>query len=222
VPAVLQDKHPLAHNPDLEDFPNFDLEELPKQHTIHVLPEDVEKAAHTLQGAAGPGGVIGVNLKAALLDFGQASSNLATAFARLSRWLANCSPPWVAIRALMEGRLIALDKQPGVHPIGIKDVACGLVSKWMVELTKEEAAIVCGFDQLCTGHEAGCETAAHWAALEWDRLSEMVDFGTLLIDAENAFNEVNRCLMLWNIRHLWPSASRYMFKMYSHQSTLLV
>jgi hypothetical protein len=93
VLEVLQDKHPEAHNPDLEDFPDFDLEELPEQHAIRVLPEDVEKAAHTLQGAAGPGGVIGVNLKAALLDFGQASSELATAFARLSRWLANCSPP---------------------------------------------------------------------------------------------------------------------------------
>jgi hypothetical protein len=222
VLEVLQDKHPEAHNPDLEDFPDFDLEELPEQHAIRVLPEDVEKAAQKLSGAAGPGGVIGVNLKAALLDFGQASSNLATAFARLSRWLANCSPPWAAIRALMEGCLITLDKQPGVRPIGIKDVACRLVSKVMVELTKEEAAVACGVDQLCAGLEAGCEAAAHWAASEWDRLSETVDFGTLLIDAKNAFNEVNRCLMLWNVRHLWPSASRYMFNMYSHQSTLLV
>jgi hypothetical protein len=122
----------------------------------------------------------------------------------------------------MEGRLIALDKQPGVRPIGIKDVACGLVSKVMVELTKEEAAIACGFDQLCVGLEVGCEAATHWAASEWDRLSETVDFGTLLIDAKNAFNELNRCLMLSNVRHLWTSASRYMFKMYSHQSTLLV
>jgi hypothetical protein len=222
VLEVLRDKHPEAQHPDLDDFPDYDSEEPPEQHAIRILPEDVEKAARTLSGAAGPGGVLGVSLKAALLDFGQASSNLATAFARLNRWLANCSPPWAAIRALMEGRLIALDKQPGVRPIGIKDSACRLMSKVMVELTKEEAAKACGTDQLCAGLEAGCEAACHWATMDWDKLCDTADFGSLLIDAKNAFNEVNRYLALWNIRHLWPSASRYMHNLYKHQSTLLV
>ena len=105
---------------------------------------------------------------------------------------------------------MALDKQPGVRPIGIQDSACRLMSKVMVELTKEEAAKACGVDQLCAGLEAGCKAACHWATSDWDMHCDNVDFGTLLIDAKNAFNKVNRYLALWNIRHLWPSASRYM------------
>ena len=33
--------------------------------------------------------------------------------------LANNSPPWEAYRALMYGHLIALDKHPGVRPVGV-------------------------------------------------------------------------------------------------------
>ena len=35
-----------------------------------------------------------------------------------------------------------------------------------------------------------------------------VEWGFLLIDARIAFNEINHTVMLWVIRHEWPSGAR--------------
>ena len=52
--------------------------------------------------------------------------------------------------------------------------------------------------------------------------SDEEDQGVLLIDAKNAFNEGNRKMMLWVVRHKWPSGARFMFNIYRHQSVLVV
>ena len=46
--------------------------------------------------------------------------------------------------------------------------------------------------------------------------------GFLLVDARNAFNEINRTATLWTVRHLWPSGARFTFNCYRHHSLLLV
>ena len=48
------------------------------------------------------------------------------------------------------------------------------------------------------------------------------DMGFTLIDARNAFNEINRTAMLWTARHIWPSGSLFAFNIYRHHSTLTV
>ena len=48
------------------------------------------------------------------------------------------------------------------------------------------------------------------------------DWGFLLIDARNAFNEENRTAMLWAVRYEWPSNAQFTFNCYRHWSTLLV
>ena len=47
-------------------------------------------------------------------------------------------------------------------------------------------------------------------------------FGSLLIDAKNAFNEMNRYLMLWQVRHRWGRGSRFAFNRYRHHSIIYV
>ena len=39
-------------------------------------------------------------------------------------------------------------------------------------------------------------------------------YGAALFDARNAFNELNRYLMLWNVAHLWNRGSRFAFNRY--------
>ena len=40
-------------------------------------------------------------------------------FGKFVEWMANRCSPWEAYRALMLGRLIGLDKCPGVRPVGV-------------------------------------------------------------------------------------------------------
>ena len=58
-------------------------------------------------------------------------------------------------------RLIALDKCPGVRPIGVGEVLRRIVSKTILSLVREDIQRAVGPLQLCVGHEAGCEAAVH-------------------------------------------------------------
>eukprot|EP00957_Ditylum_brightwellii_P028617 2162331-Ditylum_brightwellii.AAC.1 len=50
----------------------------------------------------------------------------------------------------------------------------------------------------------------------WGEHGEEESWGILLVDAWNAFNKVSRRAMLWNVRHIWVTGSRFMFNMYRH------
>ena len=71
-----------------------------------------------------------------LLKFGTYSQWLWNAIARLAKWLSNDNPPWAAYRALMAGRLIALDKSPGVRPIARGAVVRRLIAKCLLSVAK--------------------------------------------------------------------------------------
>ena len=58
-------------------------------------------------------------------------------------------------------RLIALDKMPGVRPIGIGEVSRRIVSKAIISVVSDEIKEVAGTTQLCAGQEAGCEVGVH-------------------------------------------------------------
>ena len=60
-----------------------------------------------------------VSLKHWLLCYLEASDDLRKIVSSLVGWLENDRPLWVVYCALMVGRLIRIDKQPGVRPIGI-------------------------------------------------------------------------------------------------------
>ena len=48
------------------------------------------------------------------------------------------------------------------------------------------------------------------------------DVGMLVMDASNAFNSINRLSLLWNIRVLWPRASRFIYNTYMGWSPLIM
>jgi hypothetical protein len=48
------------------------------------------------------------------------------------------------------------------------------------------------------------------------------NWGFLLIDSSNGFNEQNQMEMLWAVRHEWPSGARFVLNCYKHWAVLLL
>ena len=48
------------------------------------------------------------------------------------------------------------------------------------------------------------------------------EWGFLLIDVHNVFNEENHTAMLWTVRHDWRSGARFSLNCYFHWASLLI
>ena len=153
VMDVLHQKHPAPLVPVSTALPSCD--PLPQLEDVEVTGSHVLLAVHRIQGGAGPGGCDAGHWKDSLLRFGAHSSRLRDAIASLARRLLNTITPWDSIR------LIALDKCPGVRPIGIGETIRRFVDKVVCLATRVDAELVCGTDQLCCGVKCGIEGAVH-------------------------------------------------------------
>ena len=128
---------------------------------------------------------------------------------------------WDNIRALVANRLIALDKCPGVYPIGIGEALRRILGKTVALVTHADLEEVCEIDQLFSGLCSGLEVSIHAVRELFDEHCNL-GWGLLLVDATNAFNSVNRVAALWNTRVLWPRYSRYLFNTYRGYVSLLL
>ena len=63
---------------------------------------------------------------------------------RLVDWMANSSTPWATYCALMACRLVALDKRPGVRPVGIEETLCRALAKLIMRAAGDQAKTACG------------------------------------------------------------------------------
>lgn len=165
VREVLEAKHPALRVPDLADPDCLCFEEypdgVPAAMPVNVSSDAVTKMAPHLSGGAGPSGVDANMLRLWLTRFNRASGELREEMAYWQDWLANHSPPWAAYRAVMARRLVALDKQPGVRPVGIGEIWQRLLAKLVIADCGDQAKLACGAVQLCAGLEAGIEGALH-------------------------------------------------------------
>ena len=217
---------------------------------VVITPDIVETVASRLSGAAGVDGVDSVEFRHWLLRFGPESTALRTELARWTEWWGNDHPPWAAYRALMANRLVPLDKRPGVRPIGIGSIIRRTLAKCLIKASGSQATAACGNLNLCAGLPSGIEAAVH-AVHKRTRADLVVPpppngppparppdppvdvdpddppvpgppTGTLLVDARNGFNELNRKAMLWTVRNLWPNGARFAFNCYRHFGQLIL
>ena len=68
---------------------------------------------------------------------------------------------------------------------------------------------VCQDDQLCDGLKVGIDRYIHGVKYICYAESSTEDWGLLLVDAKNAFNEIDRIRILWTVLHLYPSIDRF-------------
>eukprot|EP00957_Ditylum_brightwellii_P001289 101360-Ditylum_brightwellii.AAC.1 len=106
------------------------------------------------------------------------------------------------------GCLIGLDKCQGIRPVGAGEAFQRCMGKDLLFVCGEEAAETCGTKQLCGGLRSGIKGGIHVISDLWNSYGDDDEWGFLIVDARNAFNEINRMAMLWHVRHVWSSGCR--------------
>ena len=107
--------------------------------------------------------------------------------------------------------LVALDKCPGVRPIGVGETVWCIIAKAVLSVIKEDIREAAGLSQLCAGQLSGCEVAVHSVQTLFDSPDTEA---AMLVDATNAFNSLNHQATLRNIQHLCPSFSTILINTY--------
>ena len=142
-----------------------------------------------MDGAAGPSGLDVASWKRLCTFFKSASTDLCESLAATARRICTCYVDPSGLSAFVACRLIALDKCPGVRPIGIGETARRLIGRTIARVLNDDIQAAAGPLQLCAGHQSGCESAVHvmqqvFAPSETEAI--------ILVDATNAFNSLNR------------------------------
>ena len=167
-----------------------------------ITPELVRSFVLKINGSAGPSGLDAAAWKRLCTSFQSSSVDLCSALASLTRRLCTSYVDPSGLYPLLASRLIALDKLPGVRPIGVGEVVRRLMGRIVLNVVGQDVLEVTGCDQLCAGLPGGCEAAVHSVR----QLFESTDCeAVFLADARNAFNSLNRRAALLNIHSLCPS-----------------
>ena len=192
-----------------------------------ITAELVQKTARFMKGSGGPTLVDADIWKHFLCSkvFGRTSVDLCQAVADLSKILCVEDVHPECLTEFIACRLVPLDKgetregKPGVRPIGIGEVLRRLVGKLLIGILKEDITNAAGPLQTCAGVKAGIEAAIHTMRQVYeDPNTEAV----LLVDAENAFNNLNRKAALMNIKEICPPLYRYLQNTYQQPAKLII
>ena len=208
VQAALKKKHPQAIPANLDVLIEG---EVPTVNPIlfeNLTGDIVRKTALATQGAAGPSMGDGYVWRCMLVSFKSASEDLCDAVAGVVRHLASEQVDPAGLLPLLNNRLIPLDKNPGVRPVGIGEVLRRIIGKSLMTVLNSDITQAAGVSQVCAGHPSACEAAIH--ALRRVFASMGTD-AVLLVDADNAFNRLNRAVALDNTGtpvHLWRQSSQ--------------
>ena len=127
--------------------------------------------------------------------FGQKSNDLCHALSNFAKRICTTYVDPSSLSAYTACRLVAIDKCPGVRPIGVGVVVRRIIGKAVMRTVKRDLQKAVGSLQLCTGQEAGCEAAVH--AMTKNFFDDSIE-AVILVDASNAFNSLNRQAALLN------------------------
>ena len=221
VKDVLIEKHPEAAPIYYDAIVDSSLQ-APSVHPVLFNQIDgvlIRNMALKSSGSAGPSGLDAYDWKRLTTNFQGHSRNLCNALAAVARRLSTEFIDPEGIKALVACRLIPLNKNPGVRPIGVCETVRRIIGKTILAVIKSEILSATGALQLCAGQNAGCEAAIHALnSLYLDDSTEAI----LLVDATNAFNSLNRQVALKNISLNCPAIFPILANTYRQPSALFV
>ena len=227
--TLLKSKHP--ETAECNDDAVVD-QQAPEVHPVvfdEINSDSVRLAALNTRGGAGPSGVDADGWRHILVSriFGVASDELRSELAIMIRQLCTEKVQPLtsdvslssSIEAFLACRLIPLDKCPGLRPIGVGEVLRRIAGKVVMSVVKGDIQESVGSLQVCAGQAGGCEAAIHAMRSIYE---EDESYAVLLIDAANAFNSINRAVMLQNISKICPIVYIYAYNCYSVHARLFV
>ena len=138
------------------------------------------------------------------------SASLATAVSLTAQRLVTEYVDPEGIEALLANRGIAIDKCPGLRPVGVGEIVRRVIGKAVMEITGKSVQESVGSLQLCAGHPVGVEAAIHSMR---GFLDDESSDGILLI-ADNAFIGINRAVALWNVQYVCKSFKHILINFY--------
>ena len=190
VRDILHKRHP----PSRPVYPSAILPEEEASSPTHpilfrsITGQPVCTTAIRMEGAAGPSGLNAADWRRMCSSFHDASRDLCNTVAAVGHRLYTIFVDYVGLKVLTSCRLIAMDKQPGVRPIGIGEVARRIIGKAILPIVKDDVLKVAGVQQLYVGQQTGCEVAIHAVR----SVIELPSCHAILqVDATNAFNNLN-------------------------------
>ena len=182
----------------------------------------ISKLAFTMKGSSGPSKFDADDWKRIIATkiYGNEGKELCEAIAHMTRQLCteDTSDP-ESISAALACRLIPLVKNPGLRPIGIGEVLRRLIGKAVTRVLRSDIELSAGSLQLCAGQKGGCEVAIHSMV---DIFDNDDTHGIIQVDANNAFNTINRKALLNNIGILCPTLFVFTVNCYKVPARLFV
>ena len=152
--STLQSKHPASG-----ECQDSSLYQGPVEHIEPVIFDaidgiSIERAARDTSGGAGPSGMDADLWKRILCSKsgGKSRETLCDSIANIVRRFAQESVDPKCIDAVVNCRLLPLDKNPGIRPIGIGEVLRRIMGKAFSSFTKNDTLECIGPLQLSVGH----------------------------------------------------------------------
>ena len=218
---ALRSKHPPAGEVDPEALITSNFEP-PETHPVlfeSLTAQAVRNAALRTKGSAGPSGIDAAGWKRMCTSFHKHSSDLCASIAAVGRRISTEFVDPEPLQAFLACRLVPLSKNPGVRPIGVCETIRRILGKAIMCVVAKDVQWAAGPIQLCCGQDAGCEAAVHAirSVFEADDTDAI-----LLVDATNAFNNLNRFVALYNIQYLCPAIAKVLINCYRMRSSLFV
>ena len=220
---LLHSKHPQAEDQHV-DLLLHGPEQAFGEYAYEILDGAlINKVAREMKGASGPSNLDSDGWRRILTSksFGLHSTNLCEALASMARKLCidrECGKDG-SLEAFLASKLIPLDKNPGLRPIGVGELLRRILGRAVMKTFKADIQCSAGDLQLCAGQRGGCEAAVHAMASTF--ADEDCD-AMLLVDADNAFNRINRKVLLHNICIICPIIATYVINSYQHSARLFV
>ena len=113
------------------------------------------------EGAAGPSGLDAQGWRRLCTSFKEDSASLCNSLANMCKRICSTYIDPEGLTTFVACRLMALDKCPGVRPIGIGEVVRRIFGKAILATIGNEIQEAAGAMQVCAGHQAGSEAAIH-------------------------------------------------------------